>query len=287
MAKSRPGRRRVKRAAVDGPRRTAPTLCPMESRARAATGGRRELLPRGPARTSSARCCEQLSAARPPPEGAAAPKALIVPHAGYVYSGPVAATAYAALRPLRGKIERVVLLGPSHHVPLRGLAVPDAEAFATPLGVVELDARRRRPRARPCARCAALGAAHECEHSLEVQLPFLQLVLGSFRLVPLAVGDARDDEVAEVLEALWGGSETLDPRELGPLPLPRLRHRASSRRRDLAGDPGAAARRPGRRTRPAAGSRCAACWSRRGATGCARSSSTCGAPATPPGPGTA
>jgi AmmeMemoRadiSam system protein B len=151
---------------------------------------------------------EQLAAARPPAPGTPRPKALIVPHAGYVYSGPVAATAYAALGPLRDAIQRVVLLGPSHHVPLRGLAVPDAEAFATPLGVVELDAEGV-ARALTLREVRRLGAAHEWEHSLEVQLPFLQLALGSFRLVPLAVGDARDDEVAEVLEALWGGPETL------------------------------------------------------------------------------
>jgi len=151
---------------------------------------------------------EQLAAARQPPEGAPPPKALIVPHAGYVYSGPVAATAYAALLPIRDRIERVVLLGPSHHVPLRGLAVPDAEAFATPLGVVELDPDGI-ARALALREVRRLGSAHQWEHSLEVQLPFLQLVLGTFRLVPLAVGDARDDEVAEVLDALWGGSETL------------------------------------------------------------------------------
>jgi MEMO1 family protein len=151
---------------------------------------------------------EQLAAARQPLEGATPPKALIVPHAGYVYSGPVAATAYAMLRPLRGKVERVVLLGPSHQVPFRGLAVPEAEAFSTPLGVVELDSEGV-ARALSLREVRCLGAAHEYEHSLEVQLPFLQLVLGEFRLVPLAVGDARDDEVAEVLDALWGGSETL------------------------------------------------------------------------------
>jgi MEMO1 family protein len=140
--------------------------------------------------------------------GEAAPKALIVPHAGYVYSGPVAASAFARLRPLRRQVERVVLLGPSHHAPLRGLAVPEADAFETPLGLVELDAAGIE-RALACPAVRRLDAAHEWEHSLEVQLPFLQLLLESFRLVPLAVGDARDEEVADVLEALWGGPETL------------------------------------------------------------------------------
>lgn len=137
-----------------------------------------------------------------------APKALIVPHAGYIYSGAVAASAFSALADLRGRIRRVVLLGPTHRVPVRGLALPEAERFATPLGEVPLD----------CAGMQALAglpqvmrsaAAHQMEHSLEVQLPFLQQVLGDFQLLPLAVGDASAAEVAEVLEQVWGGDETL------------------------------------------------------------------------------
>jgi len=137
-----------------------------------------------------------------------APKALIVPQAGYIYSGAVAASAYSALADLRGRIRRVVLLGPTHRVPVRGLALPEAERFATPLGEVPLD----------CAGMQALAglpqvvrsaAAHQMEHSLEVQLPFLQQVLGDFQLLPLAVGDASAAEVAEVLEQVWGGDETL------------------------------------------------------------------------------
>lgn len=136
------------------------------------------------------------------------PKALIVPHAGYVYSGPTAAAAYASLAAARSTIRRVVLLGPVHRVPVRGLALPDVAAFATPLGEVRLDV----------AAIASIGgmrqvvvssAAHAWEHSLEVQLPFLQTVLDDFTLVPLAVGDASAEEVAQVLEALWGGPETL------------------------------------------------------------------------------
>jgi AmmeMemoRadiSam system protein B len=138
---------------------------------------------------------------------AATPKAVIAPHAGYVYSGPVAASAYALLRPLRGAVRRVVLIGPSHRVPLRGLAAPAAGGFATPLGEVVLDTDALAlALALPQVRVG--DAAHAREHSLEVQLPFLQCVLGEFALVPLVAGDASDEEVAGVLEALWGGDET-------------------------------------------------------------------------------
>jgi AmmeMemoRadiSam system protein B len=145
------------------------------------------------------------------PEGRAEsgrPKALIVPHAGYRYSGPVAASAYALLRALRGSVARVLLLGPVHRVPIRGLALPQARAFATPLGVVPID-EEAVDRIRGLRQVVVSRAAHSEEHSLEVQLPFLQEVLGAFALVPLAVGDASPEEVAEVIEALWGGPETL------------------------------------------------------------------------------
>lgn len=140
--------------------------------------------------------------------GAHPPKALIVPHAGYVYSGPVAASAYAQLIPLRERIRRVVLLGPAHRVAFRGLAASSASGFRTPLGDVPLDtaaleALRELPQVR------VLDEAHAQEHSLEVQLPFLQETLGDFRLLPLVVGDATYAEVAEVLEQVWGGDETL------------------------------------------------------------------------------
>ena len=136
------------------------------------------------------------------------PKVLIVPHAGYIYSGPVAARAYDELTAARGVVKRVVLLGPTHYVGGRGLALPQAEAFETPLGRIPVDAEA----------LGLLGGlpqvvrsepAHRQEHSLEVQLPFLQKVLGEFRLVPFAVGAATVDEVAQVLERLWGGPETL------------------------------------------------------------------------------
>jgi AmmeMemoRadiSam system protein B len=120
----------------------------------------------------------------------------------------VAASAYAALGPLRGAVRRVVLLGPSHRVPVRGLAVPDTDAFATPLGEVPLDLEAL-ALALSLPQVRRLEAAHAFEHSLEVQLPFLQRVLGDFRLAPFAVGEARDAEVAELIELLWGGPETL------------------------------------------------------------------------------
>ena len=139
---------------------------------------------------------------------AGAPKALIVPHAGYVYSGPVAASAYAQLAALGGRIRRVVLLGPAHHVFVRGLALPGAERFATPLGEVPLDREAvRLVSALPQVTVSA--AAHAPEHSLEVQLPFLQRVLGDFELLPLVVGEATAAEVADVLDRVWGGDETL------------------------------------------------------------------------------
>lgn len=138
----------------------------------------------------------------------AAPKALIVPHAGYVYSGPIAARAYTLLRPWRHQLQRVVLLGPCHRVAAHGLAVPSADAFATPLGMLRLDTAGIAAVCR-LPQVVVDDAAHAMEHSLEVQLPFLQRVLDDFVLLPLAVGDARPEEVADVLDAVWGGPETL------------------------------------------------------------------------------
>jgi len=136
------------------------------------------------------------------------PKALIAPHAGYIYSGPVAASAYATLAPLATRIRRVVLLGPTHRVAVRGLALPGVHAFDTPLGRIMLDTEAARSIAR-LPQVTISAEAHALEHSLEVQLPFLQSVLPDFTLLPLAVGMATPDEVAEVLDALWGGEETL------------------------------------------------------------------------------
>jgi AmmeMemoRadiSam system protein B len=149
---------------------------------------------------------ELLATARCVP--VAAPKAIIAPHAGYSYSGAVAASAFAPLQPHAAAIGRVVLIGPAHYVPFRGLALPTVDAFETLLGIV------------PVARDAAAGLAdlpsvaradapHAPEHALEVELPFLQAVLRSFDLIPLLVGDASPEEVARVLDRLWGGPETL------------------------------------------------------------------------------
>jgi AmmeMemoRadiSam system protein B/AmmeMemoRadiSam system protein A len=136
------------------------------------------------------------------------PKAIIVPHAGYIYSGGVAASAYDAVRPARGIVHRVVLLGPVHRVPVRGLATVSNEAFATPLGPVAID-RDALASLADLPQVVTSDPAHAMEHSLEVQLPFLQKTLGSFKLVPFAVGMASVAEVAQVIERLWGGLETL------------------------------------------------------------------------------
>jgi AmmeMemoRadiSam system protein B len=135
------------------------------------------------------------------------PKAIIAPHAGYLYSGPIAASAYARLAAARGRVKRVLLFGPSHFVEVDGLAVPSVEAFATPLGMVPLDRDALRT-ARELSQVVLLDDAHAREHSIEVQLPFLQLALGDFSLLPFAVGDARSDDVSAVMERLWGGDET-------------------------------------------------------------------------------
>jgi AmmeMemoRadiSam system protein B len=135
------------------------------------------------------------------------PKALIAPHAGYVYSGPVAGRAYTRLRRARDTVTRVVLVGPAHRAWIAGLAVSGADGFATPLGTVPIDA---------AGRAVSLelpwvvldDTAHAAEHSLEVHLPFLQRVLARFAIVPLVVGDADPAAVAAVLEHLWGGPET-------------------------------------------------------------------------------
>jgi AmmeMemoRadiSam system protein B len=136
------------------------------------------------------------------------PQAVIAPHAGYVYSGPIAASAYARIAPLNGTVRRVVLIGPSHRVPFRGLALPEADGFATPLGTVPVD-REAAGRILALPQVSVLDEAHVGEHSLEVHLPFLQTVLDNFSLVPLVAGDAGAEDVAEVIEALWTGPETL------------------------------------------------------------------------------
>lgn len=148
---------------------------------------------------------ELLAAAKP--STATQPKALIAPHAGYVYSGAIAASAYARLTAPE-RIRRVLLLGPAHRLPFRGIAVPEAAALATPLGQVPVD-RAALADIADLPQVHALDRAFDGEHCLEVQLPFLQERLTDFSIVPLLVGDADADAVAEVLERLWGGPETL------------------------------------------------------------------------------
>ncbi|HKJ23341.1 MAG TPA: AmmeMemoRadiSam system protein B [Myxococcota bacterium] len=158
------------------------------------------------------------------------PRAVIVPHAGYVYSGPVAASVYARLAACRGRVRRVVLLGPSHRVPLAGLAAPSVEGFATPLGTVPID-REAVARLAALPQVAVRDDAHRDEHSLEVQLPFLQEVLGRFSLVPLVVGDTPPEAVAEVIEALWDEPGTL---VVVSSDLSHYHDYATARRRDAA-----------------------------------------------------
>lgn len=147
-----------------------------------------------------------LELAHPPEQSP--PKAIIAPHAGYIYSGPVAASVYRLLEPVAEDIHRVILLGPSHRVPLRGIATPDADYFMTPLGKIPINQPL-------CHELEALPfvhrnpVAHEQEHSLEVHLPFLQTVLKQFELIPLVVGDCEPEQVAQLLERFWDDEHTL------------------------------------------------------------------------------
>jgi len=136
------------------------------------------------------------------------PKAIVAPHAGYIYSGPIAASVYASIESRARNINRVVLLGPSHRVALRGIAAPSADYFSTPLGNIPID-RNALKLISDLPFVVTSDQAHAQEHSLEVQLPFLQVVLGEFTLIPLVVGEVQPQEVAQVLERLWGGDETL------------------------------------------------------------------------------
>jgi MEMO1 family protein len=162
--------------------------------------------PRDPVRLQT-EVLELMSGAVSPPSKVL-PKALIAPHAGYIYSGGVAGAAFARLRPSAQTIKRVVLIGPAHYVHLGGIAVPGVDAFETPLGRVPVDTEA----------CSEIGrlkfvtqtnAPHAPEHALEVELPFLQTTLSSFKLVPLVVGEAAPQDVAQLLEQLWDGPETL------------------------------------------------------------------------------
>lgn len=141
-------------------------------------------------------------------EDTPAPKAIIVPHAGFVYSGDAAACAYARLKAAADIITRVVLLGPCHRVPVKGMALSSADFFRTPLGDIPIDGKAAIDII-DLPQVSVFDASHTEEHSLEVQLPFLQETLNSFKLLPLVVGDASPEEVAQVLETIWGGPETL------------------------------------------------------------------------------
>lgn len=136
------------------------------------------------------------------------PKALVVPHAGYRYSGSVAGEAYARLAAGRDRIERIVLIGPAHRVPVDGVAASSADAFLTPLGPVEVD-REAREMALTHPLVVIDDLAHAAEHSVEVHLPFLQRALTRFRLLPLVAGRAPASAMADLLDALWGGPETV------------------------------------------------------------------------------
>ncbi|WP_052554767.1 AmmeMemoRadiSam system protein B [Enhygromyxa salina] len=177
---------------------------PDDERARApAVAGR--FYPREPTELAGALAQLMAGVGSPAPRHAA--KGIIAPHAGYVYSGPVAATAYASLAARAQLIEKVVLLGPAHRVYVRGLALPAASWFATPLGEVEIDPTLA-ARALELACVQRSAQAHALEHSLEVHIPFLQTLLPHFTLLPLVVGDASPQQVAAVLERCWGGPET-------------------------------------------------------------------------------
>lgn len=141
-------------------------------------------------------------------DGGPVPKVMIVPHAGYIYSGPIAAEAYQLLAPVRENIRRVVLMGPAHRVYLDGMAVPAVDEFATPLGTVPLDREILTQISGFPGMCVS-DTAHEQEHSLEVQLPFLQTALDDFTLVPIVIGRCEPELAAHVIDAVWGGPETL------------------------------------------------------------------------------
>ena len=142
------------------------------------------------------------------PAGEGRAKALIVPHAGYIYSGPTAAHAYRLLEGRRTQITRVVLLGPAHRVYLEGMALPSVDAFTTPLGDVPVDRDAVR-QVLELPGTEISDHAHAMEHCLEVHLPFLQTLLDEFRLVPIVVGACPATSVEAVIEALWDGDETL------------------------------------------------------------------------------
>ncbi len=136
------------------------------------------------------------------------PKAIIAPHAGFIYSGPVAASAYAQLAKNAAGVHRVILIGPAHRVAIRGLAVGASTAYRTPLGVVPVD-KEAVASLLEMPQVELRDDAHAAEHSLEVHLPFLQMILANFSIIPIVVGAAAMEEVRDVLDRLWGGDETI------------------------------------------------------------------------------
>ena len=151
---------------------------------------------------------EQDLAQATAPSVASAPKVLIVPHAGYIYSGPIAASAFVLLKPYRHLIKRVVIIGPSHRVGFNGVAISSADDFDTPLGLIPID-KEAQAKLSEIAGVHIMDEAHAAEHSLEVQLPFLQFILDKFTIVPIVAGDADTQLIAKIIETLWGGPETL------------------------------------------------------------------------------
>ena len=149
-----------------------------------------------------------LAAPSAPSASARAPKAIIVPHAGYAYSGPVAAAAYRKLESAADTVRHVVLIGPSHRVRMRGLAMPSCDFLATPCGEVPVYEAGRQ-RLRELSLAGVSDAPHAIEHSLEVQLPFLQEVLRDFDVLPIAIGQVPGGLVAQALSPVWGGADTL------------------------------------------------------------------------------
>ncbi|MFA5985491.1 MAG: AmmeMemoRadiSam system protein B [Methylococcaceae bacterium] len=136
------------------------------------------------------------------------PKAIIVPHAGYTFSGAVAASAYARLKKANDLITRVVLIGPSHCLAFKGLAVTRAQTFSTPLGNISVDQKAISQLVK-LPYVEFIEEAHAHEHSLEVQLPFLQEMLDNFDIIPIIAGEVSAHEICHILELLWGGEETL------------------------------------------------------------------------------
>jgi MEMO1 family protein len=182
--------------------------------------------PRGP-KELKATVDALLSQAKPSRQ--ASPLGIIAPHAGYMYSGPVAANAFAPVAASGSVFERVLLIGPPHYVPVSGVAAPSAATFATPLGEVEVD-RDAIATLVEAGLVSIDDRAHAPEHSLEVELPFLQAVLGRFTVIPLLVGDATPEEVASIVGAVMDGRTLL----VVSTDLSHYLDDASARARDVA-----------------------------------------------------